>query len=136
MAVHGVDDGNLAGWIGTPRCPSWRLQHRLGCLMNSVVDGGANMPSERSAAVLGGKIMRADPVRDFIRLGEDSYIGFLRGEIADASEFLRSARSFWVEIKSDNVEEVMLKILEFGVRKLEVPDPHLTFRLREGNASG
>ena len=27
--------------------------------------------------VLGGKIMKADPERDFIRLGEDFYIGFL-----------------------------------------------------------
>ena len=43
--------------------------------------------------VLGGKIMKADPERDFIRLGEDFYIGFLYGDVADESEFLRSARS-------------------------------------------
>jgi hypothetical protein len=28
------------------------------------------------------------------------------------------------------------RILDSGVRKLEVPDPHLYFRLREVNASG
>src|ERR1700751_4990420 len=48
--------------------------------------------------VLGGKIMKADPERDFIRLGEDFYIGFLYGDVPDASEFLRTARSVWLEI--------------------------------------
>lgn len=85
--------------------------------------------------VLGGKIMKADPERDFIRLGEDFYIGFLYGDVTDESEFLRSFRSVWLEIKSDNVEEMTRKILDFGVRKPEVPDPHFTSRLREVNAS-
>src|SRR4029077_19493778 len=61
--------------------------------------------------VLGGKVMKADPERDFIRLGEDFYIVFLYGDVADESEFLRSARSVWLEIKSDNVEEMTRKIL-------------------------
>src|SRR5215831_11176557 len=54
--------------------------------------------------VLGGKIMKADLERDFIGLGEDFYIGFLYGDVSDESEFLRTARSVWLEIKSDNVE--------------------------------
>ena len=76
--------------------------------------------------VLGGKVTKADPERDFIRLGEDFFIAFLYGDVHDESEFLRTARSVWLEIKSDNVEEMRRKILESGlVRKLEVPDPHL-----------
>jgi hypothetical protein len=51
--------------------------------------------------------MRTDPERDFIRLGEDFYIAFLYGDVPDVSGFLRSARSVWLEIKSDNVEEMM-----------------------------
>jgi hypothetical protein len=82
--------------------------------------------------VLGGKITKADPERDFIRLGEDSYIAFLYGDVPDESEFLRTARSVWLEIKSDNVEEMARKILDFGVRKLEVPDPHLYFQAPGG----
>jgi hypothetical protein len=82
--------------------------------------------------VLGGKIMKADPERDFIRLGENFYIGFLYGDVADESEFLRTARSVWLEIKSDNVEEMTRQILAFGVRKLEVPDPHLYFQAPGG----
>ena len=83
--------------------------------------------------VLGGTVMKADPERDFIRLGEDFYIGFLYGDVPDESEFLRSARSVWLEIKSDNVEEMGRKILDSGVvRKLEVPDPHLYFQAPGG----
>src|SRR5450432_2718918 len=82
--------------------------------------------------VLGGKITKAEDDRDFFRLGENFYIAFLYGDIADESEFLRTARSIWLEIKSDNVEEMTQKILEFGVRKLEVPDSHLYFQAPGG----
>lgn len=82
--------------------------------------------------VLGGKLTKADPERDFIRLGDDFYI-VLYGDVPDVSEFLRTARSVWLEIKSDNVEEMRRKILESGlVRKLEVPDPHLYFQAPGG----
>jgi len=83
--------------------------------------------------VLGGELMKADPERDFIRLGGLFYIGFLYGDVADESEFLRSFRAVWLELKSDNVEQVSRKILESGlVRKLEVPDPHLYFQAPGG----
>jgi len=83
--------------------------------------------------VLGGKIMKADPERDFLRLGENFYIGFLYGDVPDESAFLRTARSVWLEIKSGNVEEMKRKILDSGlVRKLEVPDPHLYFQAPGG----
>ena len=72
--------------------------------------------------VLDGHVTKADPERDFIRLGENFYIGFLYGDVPDESEFLRSFRSVFLEIKSDNVDEMARKILDFGVRKLEVPD--------------
>jgi hypothetical protein len=83
--------------------------------------------------VLGGQITKADPERDFLRLGEDFYIAFLYGDVPDESEFLRTARSVWLEIKSDNVEEVTRKILESGlVRRFDVPDPHLYFQAPGG----
>jgi hypothetical protein len=84
-------------------------------------------------SILGGKIMKTDPERDFLRLGENFYIGFLYGDVSDESEFLRTARSVWLEIKSDNVEEMSRKILESGlVRKLDMPDPHLYFQAPGG----
>lgn len=82
--------------------------------------------------VLGGTITKADPERDFIRLGDDFYIAFLYGNVTDETEFLRSGRSVWLEIKSDNVDEMRKKILDFGVRKLDIPDPHLYFQAPGG----
>ena len=83
--------------------------------------------------VLGGKLTRVDSERDFVRLGDNFYIGFLYADVPDENEFLRTARSIWLEIKSDDVEEVSRRILESGlVRKLEVPDPHLYFQAPGG----
>jgi catechol 2,3-dioxygenase-like lactoylglutathione lyase family enzyme len=83
--------------------------------------------------VLGGEITRADPERDFVRLGDHFYIAFLYGDVPDESEFLRSARAVWLELKSDDIAETRRKILESGlVRKLEVPDPHLYFQAPGG----
>lgn len=82
--------------------------------------------------VLGGQITKAQDERDFLRLGEDFYIVFLYGDVPDSSEFLRTARSVWLEIKSDNVEEMRRKILDFGVKQLEVPDSHLYFQAPGG----
>ena len=83
--------------------------------------------------VLGGKITKAEDERDFLRLGEDFFIAFLYGDVPDESEFLRTARSVWLEIKSDNLEEMRRKILDSSlVRKLEVPDPHLYFQAPGG----
>ena len=47
---------------------------------------------------------------------------------------LRSSDGFFADIqpKSDNVEEMTRTILDFGVRKLEVPDPHLYFQAPGG----
>ena len=82
--------------------------------------------------VLGGTITQAQDDRDFLRLGENFYI-FLYGDVPDASEFLRTAQSVWLEIKSNNVEETKREILECGlVRKLDMPDPHLYFQAPGG----
>ena len=82
--------------------------------------------------VLGGKITKEESERDFLRLGENFYIAFLYADVPDESEVLRTARSVWLEIKSDNVEEMTRKILDFGVRKLDIPAPHLYFQAPGG----
>jgi catechol 2,3-dioxygenase-like lactoylglutathione lyase family enzyme len=83
--------------------------------------------------ILGGTVTKADPDRDFIRLGDDFYIGFLYGDVPDESEFLRNARSIWLEIKSDDVPEMSRRIVESGLaRQLEIPDPHLYFQAPGG----
>jgi hypothetical protein len=83
--------------------------------------------------VLGGTLTQADPERDFVRIGDDFYIAFLYGDVPVESEFLRSARSIWLELKSADVEETGRRILESGlVRRLDLPDPHLYFQAPGG----
>ena len=56
------------------------------------------------------------------------------GDVTDESEFLRSFRAIWLEIKSDNVEEMSRRIIESGlISKLEeIPDVHLYFQAPGG----
>jgi hypothetical protein len=83
--------------------------------------------------VLGGAITKSEGDRDFLRMEENFYIVFLYGDVPDESEFLRTARSIWLEIKSDSVEDMSQRILESGlVTKLEMPDPHLYFQAPGG----
>jgi catechol 2,3-dioxygenase-like lactoylglutathione lyase family enzyme len=81
--------------------------------------------------VLGGKITKEENERDYFRLGEN-FILFLYGDVPDESEFLRTARSMWLELKSDNVEEMTRKILDFGATKLDIPTAHLIFQAPGG----
>jgi hypothetical protein len=81
--------------------------------------------------VLGANITKSEEDRDFIRLGDDFHV-VLYADVPDASEFLRTARSVWLEIKSDDVDGLTRRILDFGVRKLEMPDPHLYFQAPGG----
>jgi len=82
--------------------------------------------------VLGCKITSEEEEKDLLYLEENFYLAFLYGDIVDESEFLRTAKSVWLEIKSDNVEEMTQKILDFGVRKLDIPDPQLYFQAPGG----
>ena len=47
----------------------------------------------------------------------------------DESEFLKA---IYLELKTDNIEEMKQKILAFGVKKLDVPDPHVYFQASGG----
>ena len=41
-------------------------------------------------------------------------------------------KATYLELKTDNTEEVKQKILAFGVNKLDVPDSHLCFQAPGG----
>jgi len=82
--------------------------------------------------VLGGVITKAEENRDFYRMGDNFYTGFLYADVDDESAFLRTARSVWLEIKSDDVAGMTQRILDFGVLKLDIPDPHLYFQAPGG----
>jgi catechol 2,3-dioxygenase-like lactoylglutathione lyase family enzyme len=82
--------------------------------------------------VLGCEITRAGERKDDFRLGGDFYIAVLyedEGAVLDESGFLKSV---YLELKTDNVEELRREIVAFGVRVLDVPDPHLYFQAPGG----
>jgi catechol 2,3-dioxygenase-like lactoylglutathione lyase family enzyme len=82
--------------------------------------------------ILGCKITRTNDQKDDLRMGESFFMTFMYGDDPDESEFLRTAKSVWLEIKSDQVEETKQKILDFGVKELDIPDPHLYFQAPGG----
>lgn len=88
--------------------------------------------------VLGGKIVKQDDDKDIFRLEENFYILFRYGDVPDESEFLRSPRALWLQIKSDNVEEMTRKILGCGAKKIDLPSglpelvPYLYFQAPGG----
>jgi catechol 2,3-dioxygenase-like lactoylglutathione lyase family enzyme len=82
--------------------------------------------------VLGCKLTRATDQKDDFRMGDAFYIAFLyeNEDVAlDASGFLKA---IYLELKADNVEEMREKILAFGVKVLEIEDPHLYFQAPGG----
>jgi hypothetical protein len=65
-------------------------------------------------------------------MGDNFFIAFLyenEGVALDESEFLKAV---YLELKTDNVEEMKRNIAAFGVKVLEVPDPHLYFQAPGG----
>jgi catechol 2,3-dioxygenase-like lactoylglutathione lyase family enzyme len=95
--------------------------------------------------VLGCKITREFDDKDDFRIGDDFHIAFLyasgSGVSADkgvtyAAEDALSDDDFmkaiFLELKTDDVQGMRQKITAFGVRVLNVPDPHLYFQAPGG----
>jgi catechol 2,3-dioxygenase-like lactoylglutathione lyase family enzyme len=82
--------------------------------------------------ILGCEIIRETDQKDDFRLGGSFYIGVLyedEGVALDQSSF---SKAIYLELKADNVEEMRRKIVAFGVRVLEMQDPHLYFQAPGG----
>lgn len=82
--------------------------------------------------VLGCEIIRESEQKDDFRMGDNFYIGVLyenEGVALDESSF---ARAIYLELKTDKVEEMRQKIVAFGVKVLEMQDPHLYFQAPGG----
>jgi catechol 2,3-dioxygenase-like lactoylglutathione lyase family enzyme len=95
--------------------------------------------------VLGSTVIRTFDDKDDIRVGDDFYIGFLyaagdgrgadKGVNYGAEEALSDddfLKAIFLELKTDDVEEMKRKIVASGVRVLDVPDPHLYFQAPGG----
>jgi hypothetical protein len=76
--------------------------------------------------------MREGDQKDDFRMGDNFYIAFLYEDedaVLDESGF---SQAIYLELKADNVEEMRREIVAFGVRVLDVPDPHLYFQAPGG----
>jgi len=82
--------------------------------------------------VFGGEIVKEDDEKDVFRLDQDFYILFRYGDVPDETEFLRSPRSLWLQIKSDSVAEVAQRVVEAGGRKVDLPLPDFYFQAPGG----
>src|SRR5215472_5025314 len=72
--------------------------------------------------VLGCKVrVKTDEV-DRLQLDDFHFCFVWQGSALDESNFLKA---ICLELKTDDTEEMRQKILAFGVKKIDVPDPHL-----------
>ena len=79
--------------------------------------------------VLGCRVIaKTDEVYRF-QLDDVHFCFIYQGSAQDESFFLKA---IYLELKTDNIEQMKQKILAFGVKKLDVPDPHLYFQAPGG----
>ena len=79
--------------------------------------------------VLGCKVrVKTDEV-DRFQLDDVHFCFVWHSAALDEGDFLKAT---YLELKTDDVEEMKQKILTFGVKKLDVPDPHLYFQAPGG----
>ena len=80
--------------------------------------------------VLGCKVkVETDDTVDRFQLGETHFCFVYQDTALAANDF---TKAIYLELKSDNPEEMRQKILVFGVTKLDIPDPHLYFQAPGG----
>lgn len=82
--------------------------------------------------VLGCEVIRQSDLKDDFRLGGNFYIGVLyenEGVALDESGF---SRAIYLELATDDVDEVRRRIVDFGVKVLDMQDPHLYFQAPGG----
>jgi len=79
--------------------------------------------------VLGCKVNVENDEVDRFQLDDVHFIFVWQSIALDESDFLKA---IWLELKADNSEEMKQKLLAFGVKKLDVPDPHFYFQAPGG----
>lgn len=79
--------------------------------------------------ILGCKLnVKGDEV-DRFQLGDVHIIFVYQSTALEESSFLKA---MYLELKADDTEEMKRRILAFGVKKLDLPDPHLYFQAPGG----
>jgi catechol 2,3-dioxygenase-like lactoylglutathione lyase family enzyme len=79
--------------------------------------------------VLGCKPRAKSDEVDRFQLDDVHFCFVYQDTALDERDFLKA---IYLELKADNTEEMKQKILAFGAKKLDVPDPHLYFQAPGG----
>jgi len=79
--------------------------------------------------VLGCKTRMQNDEVDRFQLDDFHFCFVYQSAAQDESHFLKA---IYLELQTDNVEEMKQKILAFGVKRVDVPDPHLYFQAPGG----
>lgn len=79
--------------------------------------------------VLGCKARVTTDEVDRFQLNDVHFCFVWQSTALDESYFLKA---IYLELKTDNTEEMKQKILAFGVKTIDVPDPHLYFQAPGG----
>jgi catechol 2,3-dioxygenase-like lactoylglutathione lyase family enzyme len=79
--------------------------------------------------VLGCKVRAKTDEVDRFQLDDFHFCFVWQNAALDEGDFLKAT---YLELKADNTEEIKQQILAFGVKKLDVPDPHLYFQAPGG----
>jgi catechol 2,3-dioxygenase-like lactoylglutathione lyase family enzyme len=79
--------------------------------------------------ILGCKVRVNTDEVDRFQLDDFHFCFVYQSTALDESDFLKA---IYLELKTDNPEEMKQKILAFGAKKLDVPDPHLYFQAPGG----
>jgi catechol 2,3-dioxygenase-like lactoylglutathione lyase family enzyme len=79
--------------------------------------------------VLGCKVRVKTNEVDRFQLDDLHFCFVYQSTALDENDFLKAIH---LELKTDNTEEMKQKILAFGIKKLDVPDPHLYFQAPGG----
>jgi len=79
--------------------------------------------------VLGCKVRVITDEVDRLQLDDVHFCFVYQSTAVDESVFLKA---IYLELKTDNTEEMKQRILAFGVKKVDVPDPHLYFQAPGG----
>jgi catechol 2,3-dioxygenase-like lactoylglutathione lyase family enzyme len=79
--------------------------------------------------VLGCKVKVETDEVDRFQLDDIHFVFVYQDTALAADDFLKA---IYLELKTDNPEETRQRILAFGVKQLDIPDPHLYFQAPGG----
>ena len=82
--------------------------------------------------VLGWTITRESDQKDDFRFGDNSYIAFVYDNQGAALDDTGFRKAMYLELQTDNIDELRENIVAAGVAVLDVPDPHLYFQAPGG----